>query len=258
MNTKRTILSEKESKLIENLLSTYGSIVKFSQIYEILKTEISKQAVLNLVNKLVKNGWLVTIKKGIYFIASIDSRQFVSLPVYKIAQVLEGNSYVSFEAALNYHGMFDQLVDTVTSVSSKRHKIVKLQGINYKFIFTKGDLFYGWEERRVENYMVRIASPEKAVLDFLAFGRNTYSVDLVLEKLKGHKDDFDYLRFYEFTQKQTLAVKRILGFLFDKAGIDSDHIHQQVKYKRTPSFMTSTSRVFSAKWRLYYDDRFAG
>lgn len=256
MSTKKTILSENELNIIESLLSSYGSIVTFNQVYSKLEKKLGRPAVRNFINKLVKNGWLVSIKKGIYAIASIDSRGFLTLPIYKIAQVLEESSYVSFEAALQYHGMFDQLVSVVTSVSLKRRKIKNLQGISYRFIYTKNESFYGWEEKRVENYLVKIATAEKAILDLLAFNRTTYSIDLVLEKLQEHKNDFNLDNFDKYLKKQTITVKRIMGFLFDAVGIDSGNLHKLVKHKKTSSFMTANSKIFNAKWRLYYEDRF--
>lgn len=256
MTMKRTILSEKESKLLENLIANYGSIVTFTQIYSHLKNEISKQTARNLVNKLVKNGWLVTIKSGTYVIASIDSRNYISLPIYKIAQVLDEGSYVSLEAALQYHGMFDQLVSTVTSVTLKKRQAKTLQGINYKFIKTKKELFYGWEEKQVENYSVKIATAEKAILDFLAFKRSTYSVDLILEKLRDFRSDINLKRLNEYSKNQTLTVKRVLGFLLDQLGIDSSYLYDLVKNNASHSKITSKSNIFNAKWRLYYEDRF--
>ncbi len=254
MTTKKTILSENESNIIETLLAHYGSIVTFEQIYLELGKKISRPSIRNFVNKLTKNGWLVRIKKGIYAIASIDSRGFLALPVYKIAQILDDNSYVSFEAALQYHGMFDQLFNTVISVSTKKRQAVTLQGITYKFIKTKGDLFFGWEDKRVENYLVKIATPEKALLDMLSFHRNTYSIDLVLEKLMEYRHDFNNELFNKFIQKQSLTVKRIMGFLFDLASIDSSSLYDLVGHKKTSSIMTAESKTFNAKWRLYHED----
>lgn len=256
MSTKKTILSENESNIIEALLARYGSVITFEQINHELEKKISRPSIRNLASKLVRNGWLIKIKKGVYAIAGIESRGFLTLPVYKVAQILDDDSYVSFETALQHHGMFDQLVDTIVSVTTKKRNKTTLQGITYRFIKTKSDLFYGWEDRRVENYLVKIATPEKALLDMLAFRRSAYSVDLVLEKFKEHKDDFNYKRFDEFLQKQSLTVQRISGFLFDLADIDSSPLHDLVKHKKTSSLMTAESKKFNAKWRLYYEDRF--
>jgi len=42
MNTKRTILSERESSLIEDLIAGHGIIVTFGQVYRELKARMSR------------------------------------------------------------------------------------------------------------------------------------------------------------------------------------------------------------------------
>ncbi len=69
MQTKRTILSEKEAELLDGLIAAYGVLVDFDQIYTELSGSMSRQAAANLVSKLSRNGWLVRLKKGTYFIA---------------------------------------------------------------------------------------------------------------------------------------------------------------------------------------------
>lgn len=251
MLTKRTILSEKELNLIENLISKHGSVVTFDSIYNELKNTITRQSIRNLVSKLTKNGWLVRIKKGVYFIANIESRGFTNLSIYNVPQVLVKDSYVSMEAALQYHGMFDQFLKTVTSVSTESHKTKEIQGLNYKFIKTKRKFYYGFETKRIENEIIKIATPEKAILDLLCFKRNGYTIDLILEKFLEHKKDLNKNLFKRYCKNQKTTVIRILGFLFDKADIDSDYLLTIVRDKRNCSFMTKNGKKFNAKWRLY-------
>ncbi len=256
MTTKRTILSEKELKLIEAIVERYGIIVTFSQICTILKHSISRQGIRNLASKLEKNGWFVRIKKGVYVITSLESRGFTALHAFKIAQVLVKDSYISFEAALQQHGMFDQYLSTIVSIALSRYSTEEIQKTRYKFIKVGKEHFYGWQEERVESYLIKIATPEKAILDILSFGRNTYSIDLVLEKLREHKDDINFERLNKFSEKQTVAVRRILGFLLDKLSIDSSHIYDRIKGLKNCSYMTKDSDKFNAKWRLYCDPNF--
>ncbi|OGL47635.1 MAG: hypothetical protein A2W05_07510 [Candidatus Schekmanbacteria bacterium RBG_16_38_10] len=256
MNTKRTILSEKELNLIEDIIAKYSVIVTFEQIYSILKKKMSRQSVRNLTNKLARNGWLVRIKKGIYSIASLEARGFLATPSFKIAQILVKDSYISFEAALQYHGMFDQMLKTIASISLKRYQIKEVHGTNYKFIRAKKGLFFGWEEKRVENYFVKVATPEKAILDMLSFKRNVYTVDLVLEKLREYKHQLEFARLNKFSRKHSKAVQRILGFLLDKVSLDSDYIYNLTKKDRGCSYMTKDSKKFDAKWRLYFHSNF--
>lgn len=256
MHTKHTILSQKESNLLENLIVKYGVFVNFQQIYFELKKDLSRQEIRNLVSKLSKNGWLVRIKKGLYCIADLTSRGFIGASSLIIAQLLNQNSYISCEAALQHRNMFDQYLRTITSVSLKAQRMTKIQDINYRFIKAGKKLFYGWEKERVEGKIIKIASVEKAILDILHFNRNIYSADLVLEKLKEHKRDFNWEKLNQCSQKQSITVVRILGFLLDKIGEDSSFLHGLIEKNKGSSYMTKDSRIFNGKWRLYYHKHF--
>jgi len=256
METKKTILSEKEYNLIEDIIAKYGLIVDFEQIYDILKGQISRQSVRNLVNKLSKHGWFVRIKKGVYAISGFESRGFITTPLFKIAQILNSNSYVSFESALQQYGMFDQMLRKIISISINSYKTKNIQGINYKYIKTKKSLFFGWEEQRVGDYIVKIAFPEKAILDMLNFKRNIFDIDLILEKIGDYKNDLNIDRLNEFSVKYSKTVQRVLGFLFDKLLIDSSDIYRNIKNDKSCSYMTNDSKGFNSKWRLYVHEHF--
>jgi predicted transcriptional regulator of viral defense system len=252
---KRTILSGKELKVIEDAIAKYGVVVTFDQLSSVA-SDTNRQSIRNFVSKLSKKGWLVRIKKGLYFVAGIESLGFAGLSVYKIARLLCPESYVSFEAALQYHGMFNQGLRKIVSVSKKVCRTKALEQVEYKFIKAREKLFYGFEEQRVENYSVNIAYPEKAILDLLCFARSLSSVDLVLEKLKEHKDGVNAVRLNEFAARQPPVVQKIIGFLMDKAGIDSLPLSVEVRKSRAVGLMLPDSKKFNAKWRLYYDSHF--
>lgn len=256
MNTKRTILSEKESNLIEEIIAKYSTIVNFEQIYSILEGKITRQGTRNLVNKLSKNGWLVRIKKGLYFVAGLESRGSISIHYFKIAQILVKDSYISCEAALQHHGMFDQSLKVIVSISLKRLNIKEIQNTQFKFIKIKRDNYYGWQEDRIENYLVKIAIVEKALLDLLNFERNIYYVDLVFEILKEYHKDINFNKLIEFSKKQSITVQRIVGFLMDKLLLNSTEIYNSVKNKKNCSYMTNDSEKFNSKWRLYFHRAF--
>jgi predicted transcriptional regulator of viral defense system len=257
MTKNTTILSQKESAILENLIAKYGLIVNFEQIQQEAGQDKSRQQVRNLVAKMSKNGWLVRIKKGAYYIANLESRGFANVDVSIIAQTILEESYVSFEAALQYHGIFDQHLRTVSSVCLKKYADKEIQGIAYKFVKTSRKNYYGFQQVQMEGRTVKIATLEKAILDMLHFQRSVNSLDLVLEKLKEYKENFDLERLKEYSENQSITVKKILGFLLDKAGMDSEFLLKSTGKTRGASSMTSDSELFSSKWNLYYHNHFA-
>ncbi len=254
MDMKKTILSEKELHLLESLISEHGYIVTSEQIKEELG--ISQQSVRNLVTKLVRNGWLVRVKRGYFAIANLESHNFSNISPLVISQVLVPDSYVSLDFALNYHGFFDQLSNTVTAVTSSRAKIFQFQELRYKYVKANTRMMTGFKEVSIEGQHANVASLEKTLLDFLHFRKDIYTIDLLIEKLKETQDEINVQKIIGFSMVYPVTLRRRLGFLLDMTGIDSEELY--LGLKGTPGFakLTKKSDLFNAKWRLYYEDRF--
>jgi len=92
---KQTILSVKQSKLLENLIVKHNQIVTSTQIFTEAKNTRDYKQTKNLITKMVKNGWLIRIKKGLYAISDFGLRGFLSLSPYVVANLLVPDSYIS-------------------------------------------------------------------------------------------------------------------------------------------------------------------
>jgi len=253
MSGKTTILSLKEADLLEKLIVKFGMIITFENILTITRIRLTRQETKNLITKLVKNGWLIRIKRGLYTISELSSRGFTNISPFVIANRLVPESYVSFAWALQHYGFFDQFVKNIVSVSLKTHKGLSLQNLEYKYIKTKPDLFFGWSEVQIENFKVRLAKPEKALIDMVNFHKSLYSIDLVVEKLSSHKDDLDIKQLTEYLKKFPVTTIKIFGFIFDLLKINSSALHLMIKNKASTHRMLKDSTKFNSKWRLYYD-----
>lgn len=249
---KQTILSVKQSELLENLIVKYGQIATSGQILSQAEDSWDYKQAKNLVTKLVKNGWLIRIKRGLYAISDLSTRGFLTLSPYVVANLLVPDSYVSFESALQQYGMFDQLTDTTISVSLKMYKVVKINSIEYSFVKTKPEYYFGWQEVNVDNRNARVATPEKALIDMVNFHKSQYAIDLVIEKLQEHKSDLDMDRLNDYLSRFSLTTIKIFGLIFDLIGINSDKLYELGKTKHGTHWMLSGDSEFNAKWRLYY------
>lgn len=253
---KQTILSVKQSELLENLIVKYGQIVTSYQIISEAKRFWDYRQAKNLITKLVKNGWLIRIKRGLYAISDLSSRGFLSVSPYVAANLLNHQSYVSFESALQYYGMFDQLVGKTISISLIQYKPVKLAGMEYSFIKTKSEYYFGWQNVLIESHTARIATPEKALIDIVNFHKSHYSIDLVIEKIRDYQSDVDMARLNDYLGKFSSTTIKIFGLIFDLLGINSDTLYKLVNTRRGTNWMLPGDNQFNAKWRLYYNDFF--
>jgi len=252
---KQTILSTQQSALLEDLIVKYGQIVTSEQIYINGKDMWNQQVAKNVVTRLTHNGWLIRVKRGLYAISDLSNRGFLSLSPSVVANLLVKDSYVSFESALAYHGMFDQLTNKTISISRVQYKSAQLQSVEYGFVKVMDKWFFGWEEVNIDNKTVRMATAEKALIDMIQFHKSKYTVDLVVEKLSLYKGSLDLQKMTEYLGKMSLTTIKTFGFLFDLLGIDSSDLYSQVKLKGT-YWMLSHDTKFNAKWRLYYDAYF--
>ncbi|MFA5995589.1 MAG: type IV toxin-antitoxin system AbiEi family antitoxin domain-containing protein [Patescibacteria group bacterium] len=257
MTIKNTILSQKDHYLLENLLAKHGDVVQFKQIVQIANHYTNnRQSIRNWVNKLTTIGWLVRLQRGTYVISSMESLGAVTLSSCTVAQIIVPQSYVSFEAALQYHGMFDQMLKIIQSVSLKKETEKTVQDIQYRFVHTIQEQFYGFIEEKLDNRLVKIATAEKALLDLLHFHRSLYTIDIVQEKCREYYSDINFQRLIELLHGQTVTVQRMIGFVLDQIQYDTSQLHALVQNDRSVSKMTNDSNVFSAKWRLYYHQHF--
>lgn len=252
---KQTILSTKQSTLLEDLIVKHGQIVTSEQIYGQAEDLWNQQGTKKAITRLTRNGWLIRVKRGLYAISDLSNRGFLSLSPYVVANLLVKDSYVSFESALAYHGMFDQLTNKTISISRVQYKTVQLQLVEYSFVKVKDGYFFGWQDVSIDNNTVRMATAGKALIDMIQFHKSKYAIDVVVEKLSLYKNSLDLQKMTEYLGKMSLTTVKIFGFLFDLLGIDSDGLYSHAKLRGT-HWMLSGDTKFNARWRLYYDEYF--
>ena len=253
---KQTILTAKQSQLLENLIIKYNRVVTTRQIYEQAENNWHYQQTKKLIARLVDNGWLIRIKRGLYAISNFSNRGFLSLSPYVVANLLVKNSYVSFGAALTYHGMFDQLTDILYSISKIQYKPVKLDSTEYNFIKVKDDFFFGWEKAEIDNQSAQIATAEKALIDMIQFHRSQHAVDLVIEKLMAYRSTLDINQIYRDLSHMSIVTIKIFGLIFDLLQIDAKPLSKLVETRQSTHWMMAGDKKFNAKWRLYYNPYF--
>ncbi len=253
---KKTTLAFKDGELLEMLIAKYGKVATSGQIEAEAKGIWDYQQTHNRIQQLVKNGWLIRIKRGLYAINDLSSRGFLSVSPYVVAGHLVKESYVSFEAALNYRGMFDQFIQQFTSVSLKQYKVINLETTQYRYIKSQEKNFIGWESIEIENMVAKIAYAEKALVDLIHFRTGKYVVDLVFEKIQTYEEDLNIENLIHYAGLASQKTVKIFGLMFDWLRWDSEKLFQLLESNRSTHRMSSNDNTFNAKWRIYYDEYF--
>ncbi len=257
MVMKNTILSNKDSKLIENVIAKYGEIVTVGNLLKVFQKEYSGFSAHNRISQLKKNGWLIRVKQGLYVVVSdITSRSISNVSLFRIAKALNNESYVSADYGLNYYNMFDQYGRTLTSITTTRTKKYEFQGIIFKFAKINKDYYFGFSEKRIEGKLVNIADLEKIIIDYLYLSKTSHTLSLVLEKLVDYKNEFNFEKMQNYALRCNITIQRKIGFLLDQIKADSEKLYGVVKRNNKGySRFSKDSKKFNGKWRIYYDHR---
>lgn len=256
---KSTILSEKDAILIEKAILKYGRNLDVRDLISIFRDEYSEASAHNRINLLVRAGWLRRLKRGLYLIIdSLTARSQIDVPLLSIANALVKDSYVSLSYALNYYQLFDQYNTTVVSVTAVDNKKYLIDNYTFRYSKVKKDMYFGFTEKIINEKKVRLAEAEKALIDYLYLDKSFWSASLVFEKLREYHQELDLNKLQEYAVRSGLAVARKIGFLLDQLNLDSTLLFRKVQGNRSVSRFTADSKLFNAKWRLYYDDGIIG
>ena len=256
---KNTILSEKDAKLIGNAILKYGRILNVHNLMNIFQEEYSKASAHNRISLLSRAGWFRRLKRGLYLIIdSLTSRSQVDVSLLSIANALVKNSYVSLSHALNYYQLFDQYSATIVSVTTQVGKKYLFDGYTFRYSKVKQGMYFGFTEKIIDGKKVRLAEAEKALLDYLYMDKSFASASLVFEKLREYHHELDLKKLQEYAARYGFTIARKIGFMLDQLKFDSTSLYLFIEKNRGVSLFTVDSKIFNAKWRLYYDDRIMG
>jgi len=136
----------------------------------------------------LKKGYLEKIRDGLYILSKFKDETNPMLLAGKIYEP----SYLSLEFALNYYGIIPDIPGTYTSVTSRTTKYFKNRFGNFTYQKIKPDFFSGYETRNEKNISFNIATPEKALVDYLYLNKNKIVADFNFWKEMRIDEDFKF------------------------------------------------------------------
>ncbi|MCK4678929.1 MAG: hypothetical protein KAT48_12415 [Bacteroidales bacterium] len=109
-------------------------------------------------------GHVQKIRKGYYcFIDQVKNEAFLFYSANRIYKP----SYITLETALSYYGLIPEGVFTLISISTKKTYSIDSPIGSFEYHNVKPTLFFGYQLVRLNGYTIKIAEPEKAILDYL-------------------------------------------------------------------------------------------
>lgn len=131
-----------------------------------------------------KRGLLVRLRKGLYVLKEMIPNEEA------IANALYQPSYISLEYALSRFGIIPEMPYTITSVTTKITATFTVLGRDFSYQKIKKTAFTGYVPEKVGRHAIFIATPEKALVDYLYFvslGKKTLNDRLLIDRLDWKK-----------------------------------------------------------------------
>lgn len=111
-----------------------------------------------------KDGYIKKIRNKYYVFAD---ENFKNLGFFLISNKIYHPSYISLELALNYYGIIPEEVMQITAISTRKSNAFETEFGIFSYRSIKYELFWGYSIIDYEGIGVKIADPEKAMLDYL-------------------------------------------------------------------------------------------
>lgn len=154
-----------------------------------------------------KKGYIENVKRGFYRFSDQPINQGT---VYFIANKIYNPSYISLESALAHYQIIPEAVYSVTSISSLNTTKLKTPFGNLTYNHLKENLFFGYELIERNGLTVALASPEKAILDYL-YLHSEIKTTVDFEGLRWDKEILKIVDFQRFSDYlQLFNSKRLL------------------------------------------------
>ncbi|MES9951026.1 MAG: hypothetical protein ABW118_18860 [Candidatus Thiodiazotropha sp.] len=180
--------------------------------------EGSPQRRHNLVNRAIKAGELLRLRRGSYLLAE----PFRDYPchLFALAQALIPGSYVSFETALAHHGWIPEAVYATAGVTPGRKSLDYTHPLFGRFTFHPLAIRAGYflelvERLQISKQTLLVAKPFRALMDLVCLRKIEWQgMEWLIE---GMRIDYENLRNITGADIRTLALvykqKRVNSFL---------------------------------------------
>jgi predicted transcriptional regulator of viral defense system len=120
------------------------------------------------IKTLITDEILLPLKAGFYLNRNLyEFRQYQEELLFYVATVMVEPSYISLEYALAFYGILAESVYALTLVTIKKTRVLPNSLMSFQYRNLKPELFFGFEQKPFDNFTYAIATPEKALFDYI-------------------------------------------------------------------------------------------
>jgi len=167
------------------------------------------------LNEWQKKGYIKKVIRGYYIFSDLALNENI---LFEVANRIYNPSYISLEMAFSYYHLIPESVYGITSVSTRRTYRFRTSVGEFIYRKIKPNLFFGYNLVNYEDKRFKIASTEKAILDYFYINPNT-KTEIDFASLRMNKDSFlrqiNEKKLYKFLKEfgQKTLTRRVDSFL---------------------------------------------
>lgn len=177
---------------INNSKKQFFTFTSLSQLFDVK----SSRTLEDIIRRLIDEKVLILLEKGKYQVEGANPTSF------EVAQFLYSPSYISFETALNYHGILSQFPMEITSATTKKGIDKVIEGKNYVYAKLNIKLYTGYYKEGE----CLMALPEKALFDQLYMIAKGIKTEQYLDEM-----DFSNINKQQLLQYSSLLPGNLVG-----------------------------------------------
>lgn len=185
---------------LDELMRRVGNLPWFDLATLVQLSGERRETITNQLYRLSRAGRVVPLRRGLYTLA--ESHRKVSVQPAALANAIYRPSYLSCEWALSHHGVIPEAVMVYTSVTSRvPRRFVNTFG---EFVFrnVKQEIFGGYNAVVMLGASVLVASPEKALFDYLHLSTGEWTSDRWRGMRVSVDDNFDLAKLETLASSQ--------------------------------------------------------
>ncbi len=256
---KNRTLGKKASQFINQLIAADTNCFTIQEAYQMLSS--SPLAARKMLSELVKGGWLLRLRDGLYYIIPFDRDPETFLPNWHItASCLAGDDefYIGYYSAMEIHSLITQpaLIEQVVVNMQVKPSMIEIQGVRFQFIYHNPKHFFGFKKQWIDKFNKVLCSDlEKTILDCLYKPQYAGGIVEVAKAIYKVQDELNYERFLNYChQFGSQSVIKRFGFLIDLYEIKTPITDQLQEMKSTTWTLLDPSHEKQGrmlnKWRI--------
>lgn len=147
------------------LIKAFGEQAAFSRSDISLMFQESDASIGTAMHRLKNAGKILELKRGLYAFTNPWRKAVLHAPL--VANLIYSPSYLSGLWAMSWHGIIPEKVELNTCVTTRPTRSFENSFGRFSYQSLKPSLFNGWERTEILGAEVLVATPEKAIADYL-------------------------------------------------------------------------------------------